>query len=180
MVPGMGHPCRGDPRFSSLLRTHRHSPHGRRPTRHIRDHDKGRVRQGLHLEHCAERRNAALHLGRRHAGVQNEVLEHRSRGTGAHQRPCHGNVYALHRQVGPHMAPVRDNDRRKHSRRHHLGGHSRSVQGILEHQRNALHPDDELRCHSARRILPQGGRQERFEHRRSHAADRGVVPLSVR
>ena len=55
------------------------------------------------------------------------------------------------------MAPVRDNDRRKHSRRHHLGGHYRSVQGILEHQRNALHPDDELRCHSARRILPQGG-----------------------
>ena len=68
---------------------------------------------------------------------------------------------------------------RQHRRRGRLGPHPRLLQGQVEHQRDPLHPDDELRGHPAGGLLrhrlggAQGRRQDRHhqpEHRAGLAA----------
>ena len=83
----------------------------------------------------------------------------------------------------PHAGPTGDHGGRQSAGRLRVGRHPRHLQGPLEHQRDPLHPDDELRGHPTDQLLRGAvGKSLRVQYRGRHQpADKGrLVPPRVR
>ena len=100
--------------------------------------------------------NAVVHFARGDAGVQDEILEHRRGGAGADGSARGCGVHVLLREDPDAQLAAPDSDVRGVALlRNPVGDHSRDLQGGVEHERDALHADDELRgdaAHSGLRL----------------------------
>jgi len=116
---------------------------------------------------------------RRGAGprLQDAVLEHRRGGTGADGRARHRGGDDLPGQLPAQRPADFGHVRRRRHRGRVLGLYPRRVQGQVEHQRDPVHPDDELCGHQHRGLPDQSlARREiqHGQHQRRHPG--GLVP----
>ena len=97
----------------------------------------GRLAQA-HMESVPEPRYAPLHFARSHPRIQDEILEHRRRGAGAHGRLRNRLLHDPLRRQAPvlHSLPRHDNNKRHCGC--DMGFYPRVLQGEVEHQRDSF------------------------------------------
>ena len=108
------------------------------------------------VEYAAEPCDAPLRIACSDPRLQNAILEHRSRGSGACGRSCHRRVHDNARRQNAQLATLYRYDSRLDRCRRYMGGDPRRLQGAVEHKRNALYSYDELRGDTARFLLRNG------------------------
>ena len=137
-------------------------------------------RSAQDMGHNAKSRHPARYSACRNAGFQNEVLEHRSRGSGTCRRTCDSDVYVLARREDPRLVPHHRDVHRGYRGGNALGHPSRDIQGKVEYQRNAFHAYDELCGDTAYRVVPQDSRQIGIQYGRTYGAEIRLAPRSFR
>ena len=139
-------------------RHHRTEPRGGLFRDNLR---RGRLAEA-YMEPAPESCNAPVRFARSHPRIQDEILEHRRRGTGSHGRLRDGGVHDPLRRQAPVLSSLPRYDYNEHCCGRDMGFHPRVLQGEVEHQRDALHADDELHRNADSRLLllqvvePQG------------------------
>ena len=183
MVSGVCDSRRRDRSGADRVRGRDDAVDGRKSAQHLRHHLPRRVRHRPEiLGHVPESRRPARHFAGGHARVQNALLEHRRGGSGPDRLSGDGRLHDLPRG----QAPKRSADS-GHARRRRCGGCAVGLppvllQGEVEHQRNAVHPHDELHCDPARSVLHHhlGGSEGRGQDRRHQSELRGGLAAGHR
>ena len=130
---------------------------------------------GVHIDVYYSQDTVAAHLGTKYAS----------------KSPCTINMVDskdVYGQLGQQYAADLSDARHQHHRRRDLGVYPRLLQGALQHQRDALHADDELYRDPARRLFhrrlggAEGRRPDRHHqpvHQRGLAAPDRPVEVSA-
>ena len=138
--------------------------------RHLRQHDP------LQLD-AARPVHAALRRHRAGPGLQDALLELRRRGPDPDRRPDCRPHHGVSGQQSAAAAAVRRHGAGQHCRGRTVGFHPRVVQVPLEHERDAVHPDDELRCYVHCCLHDQHHARPGVEPRHAEQGDQGrLVP----
>ena len=141
--------------------------------RYLRQHDP------LQLD-AARPVHAALRRHRAGPGLQDALLELRRRGPDPDRRPDCRPHHGVSGQQSAAAAAVCRHGAGQHCRGRTVGLHPRVVQVPLEHERDAVHPDDELRCYVHCCLHDQHHARPGIEPRHAEQGDQGrLVPPSL-